>query len=537
MARNLYRFYLYIVFIAMLVFAAIGLALFLQSLLSLSGLRGSYTSVPTSGAITQAGVFFGVSWFIAALIGGLHYWLIRRDMRSDPTTGGSNAIRSFFLNVTELIAAPLAIGIGATAISQLGQGFDGASNFATAIALLALVGVLEWERRRGRAGTPTGIFFQRLGKYGIQFILLIELAVNSIYALNVLVDALFFGGATYNTLYCGGSSGCQGPNALVSVLAALWVALFWMAYGFAGRKEASSLLQRIAYYISFAIGAGFVLYGIGQAIALGILNFSGTHVAPYDVIQTYNFTASLVVGLLIAVVYTFWLRSTSSLSSMPSEAWQTALSIQEAIVAGLMALAFYSGVALVLLDLFEAPVSVNTWAGSLASLITGIGYIALDMHLYRRRKQDVAGAEIARRGFVFALLGGGVLATAIGGAFALYATISAALGSPLDNWQHLARAGAAAVVVGLIILAIYFVLANREKLLVRSSKHAAQVETAQPVPAEVQPSPGTVDTSMAHFTIEQVLDELLAGKLSREEAAARLREIAGVDTLAANKRD
>src|SRR5581483_9203020 len=246
MARNLYRFYLYVVFVAMLVFAAVGLVLFLQALLSLSGLRGTYASVPTSEAITQAAVFFGVSWFIAALIGGLHYWLMRRDMYSDPATGGSNAIRSFFLNVTELIAAPLAIGTGATAISQLGQGFDVTANFAIAIALLALVGVLEWERRRSQAGTPAGVFFQRLGKYGVQFILLIELIVNSTYALNVLVDRLFFGGATYNVLYCGDSLGCQGPNALLNVVAALWVALFWIAYGFAGRKETSSLLQRIA---------------------------------------------------------------------------------------------------------------------------------------------------------------------------------------------------------------------------------------------------------------------------------------------------
>ena len=531
MARNLYRFYLYIVFVAMLVFATVGLALFLQALLSLSGLRGSYASVPANGAITQAAVFFGVSWFIAALIGGLHYWLIRRDMRGDPVTGGSNAIRSFFLNVTELIAAPLAIGVGATAISQLGQGFDVTSGFAVAIAVLALVGVLEWERRRSPAGTPVGLFFQRLSKYGIQFILLIVLIVNSTYALNVLVDALFFGGTTYNSLYCGGSPGCQGPNALVNVIAALWVALFWVAYGFAGRKEAPSLLQRIAYYISFAIGVGFVLYGIGQAIALGILNFSGTHVAPFDVIQTYNFTASLIVGLLVVAVYTLWLRSAANLQSIPSTAWQTALSIQEAIVAILMALAFYSGVALVLLDLFEAPVSMTTWAASLASLITGAGYIALDIHLYRRRKQDVAGAEIARRGFVFALLGGGVLATAIGGAFALYATISAALGSPLDNWQHLARSGAAAVIVGLVILAIYFVLANREKLLVRSRKHAAQVESP------VAPAPQVEVTGMAHFTIEDILDELLRGKLSRDEAATRIREMVGVGTVVANKHD
>ena len=138
--RNLYRFYLYTVFVAMLIFATVGLAVFLQVLFSLTALRGLYTGVPASAAVTQAGVFFGVSWFIAALIGGLHYWLIRRDMLNDPATGGGNAIRSFFLNIAELIAAPVAIGTGASIIGQSGQNFNVTYGLAVTLAALALVG-------------------------------------------------------------------------------------------------------------------------------------------------------------------------------------------------------------------------------------------------------------------------------------------------------------------------------------------------------------------------------------------------------------
>lgn len=523
MTRNLYRFYLYSVFVAMLIFAAVGLGVFLQALFSLTGLRGQYEGVPASAVVTQAGVFFGVSWFIAALIGGLHYWLIRRDMRNDPATGGGNAIRSFFLNVTELIAAPVAVGTGASIIGQFGQNFNVTYGLAVTLAALALVGALEWERKRGSASTPVGLFFQRFSVYGIQFILLILLLVYSTQAFNVLVDALFFGGATYRAFACGdpATAGCQGPNVLVYVAAALWVALFWVAYGFAGRKEVGSLLQRIAYFISFAIGVIFALYGVGQAITLVILNVSGAHVAASDVVQTYNFTASLFVGLLIMVVYTLWLRGATSLQAMPAVAWQTALSFEEAIVAGLMALAFYAGFAAVLLNLFESPVSISTWAGPLASLITGAGYIAFDVHLYRRWKQHAPGAWEARRAFVFMLLGTGVLSTAIGGAFALYTVISNALGSPLDNWQHLARAGAAVVVVGMVILAVYFVLANRQKLLARTGKSGTQVE-----PSVASASP--LAAAVASPTIEGVLDALIAGQLSRDEAAARIREIAAV---------
>src|SRR5436309_14926901 len=108
MARNLYRIYLYIVFIAMLIFAAIGLGMLLQTLFSLTRLRGAYGTIPTTTSIVQVIVFFVVSWIIAAFFGILHYWLIRRDMQNDATARRS-AIRSFFLNITQLIVATLAI--------------------------------------------------------------------------------------------------------------------------------------------------------------------------------------------------------------------------------------------------------------------------------------------------------------------------------------------------------------------------------------------------------------------------------------------
>src|ERR1700694_216521 len=110
MARNLYRFYLYAVFIALLIFATVGLGRLLQTLLALTALRGENSTPPTRADIVQVAVFFAVSWIIAAVLAGLHYWLIRRDMQSDSSAGG-NAIRSFFLNVVEFIAVPLAVGV------------------------------------------------------------------------------------------------------------------------------------------------------------------------------------------------------------------------------------------------------------------------------------------------------------------------------------------------------------------------------------------------------------------------------------------
>ena len=148
MARNLYRIYLYSVFIAMLIFAAVGLGVLLQTLYSLTPLRGADGTIPTSAAIVQATVFFAVSWLIAAIFGILHYWLIRRDMHNDPAAG-SSAIRSFFLNIIELIDAPLAIVVSATAvIAQLGHdpAFDLTVSAAIATTAFLLLVVLELER-------------------------------------------------------------------------------------------------------------------------------------------------------------------------------------------------------------------------------------------------------------------------------------------------------------------------------------------------------------------------------------------------------
>src|SRR6516164_6385129 len=148
----------------MLIFAAVGLGMLLQMLLSFTPLRGVYGSIPTNSTIVQVTVFFAVSWLIATLFGGLHYWLIRRDMNSDPAAGRS-AIRAFFLNIAELVVAPLSVFVSSTAvIAQLGHdpAFDLTGSAAFATATLLLLVVLELERRRAQAGPGPALAFQRL---------------------------------------------------------------------------------------------------------------------------------------------------------------------------------------------------------------------------------------------------------------------------------------------------------------------------------------------------------------------------------------
>ena len=529
MARNLYRIYLYIVFIAMLIFAAVGLGKLLQTLYSLTPLRGAYGTIPTNAAIVQVTVFFAVSWLIAAIFGILHYWLIRRDMHNDPAAG-SSAIRSFFLNITELIDAPLAIVVSSTVvIAQFGHdpAFDltGSAAFATT-ALLLLV-VLEFERQRSQAGAGAAMAFQRLHLYGVQLILLIFLTFSWNNTAFQLGDAFIFNGHATGTIACGGFTGCPGPNLLSLVVSTLWIVLFWIGYGFFTRNDSASLLRSILHFASFAYGVGLILYGISRAIELGILTLFNVSLSASEILNNYNFAALITLGLLITGVYIIWLRITAR-KEFSAQGRVTTTLIGEAIITSLFAAAFWWGIALVLLNVFQMIAGITTgpreWAPALALIVTGLAYIPFDFNLHQRYKHDAAVASDPRRGFVFAMLAGGILSTAIGGAVALYSLGTNLLGSPFENWQQVARVGASAFVVGVIILAIYLWTARREHLFSGLTKRLPTEEASsnmEPAPELIVKAEIPPDEILPN--IDVVLDELLAGKITRDEAAMRIQ--------------
>ena len=194
MTRNLYRFYLYIVVVALLIFVMVIFGQVLQTLLALTPLRASYTAVPSSASITQSLVLALASWVIAGVLGGLHYWLIRRDMRNEPTASTS-AIRSFFLNIPEAIAIILAVStFGFLVISTYAAnalvGSTGSLAFAIPTLLLAII--LELERRRTPTGAGLALTFRRLNLYGVQFFLLIFLIICWLQNVRPLVGSLIY---------------------------------------------------------------------------------------------------------------------------------------------------------------------------------------------------------------------------------------------------------------------------------------------------------------------------------------------------------
>ncbi|HLZ80186.1 MAG TPA: DUF5671 domain-containing protein, partial [Ktedonobacteraceae bacterium] len=354
MLRGLYRFYLYTVFIAMLVFATIGVIQLLTVLFQ--NIFKDPFNTPNTANLVQAVVFGVVAIIIAALFGGLHYWLIRRDTRND-STAGKSGVRAFFLNAVELVILPWAVGSGSAAISAFGQQNSGgiSNNLAWTIAFLGLWVLLEWERRRVPASSGAAMVFQRLHLYGTQLILLFIFTFNWLQTVGELVDRIIFGGAGAASL-CSGNIGCQGPSAanlIAHTLSLVWVALFWVGYGWLSRDDTASVLRRVFHLISLGYGVIALLVGVYRGAILVLLAISKVPVAAQNIsgpFAEYDVISSFGLGLIVAVVYVFWLRNATV--KQPAEKVSVFLT-GLAIAAALAGVSFWYGCGFLLLNILE----------------------------------------------------------------------------------------------------------------------------------------------------------------------------------------
>jgi hypothetical protein len=145
------------------------------------------------------------------------------------------------------------------------------------------------------------------------------------------------------------------------------------------------------------------------------------------------------------------------------------------------------------------------WSTPLALLVSGVVYIPLGLVL--RWATQRTEATSPRRAVVLALLAGGVVAGAVGLALALFAYGSAAAGAPISDFERVGRSGIATLVPGVLLAGFYAWSAWSERLLVRAP---GAEPAAGPLPAT---------------TVEQLLDQVATGAISRAEAATRVREI------------
>lgn len=510
MVRGLYRFYLYSVCSALLIFVTIATALLLTILFSFTPLRGPNGTVPSLTTLVQVSVFAGVSWLISGILGGLHYWLIRRDMRNDPSSG-SSGVRAFFLNLIEaagLLVAVAVIGFGVLETRAHSEETDVAVSAASGLTTLAMVALVEWERRRSVLQRGAALVFQRLHFFGVQGILLFFVIAAFFNDLTSLIDLLFFKSSS-----CMPASDCTYYNPLGLGLVLLWFIACWLVYGLVTRTDMSRTARLVLHGASLALGVGYIIdsvFLVAQLFLQPLFHLPQYQYADY---LRYTFISPLLLGILVIGVYHILLRNMSQRGLL--EAARRHM-IEWSIAGLLLAGTFWWGLEAILFNLFEGPPTVDSllWITALAQIIAGVSYIPLDLYLRRHHVLDPEHSFGSRRGFVLALLGAGLLALALGGATALYAWVTALLGSSLANGTEIAHGGLATALVGALVAGIYFWTARSERLW-------TQHTTANQPPAP--PTPALPVTPVVPATLEEILDELLAGQISRAEAAARIR--------------
>lgn len=551
MVRTLYRIYLYTVWILLLILAVVATSIFLGTLLSTTPLGGQFEQQPTQQTLTQQAAFLVIAWLIAATLGGLHYWLIQRDMRDDPGAG-RGPVRSLYLNYFEANAMLVAAPATAAALTSLGgdQGGGEAQLLAVGVVSFGFFALLELERRRTTAAPGGAITLQRLHFYGVHLILLFVATYFWLEALGQSLSTVFINTGqlaspcTSDAIFNGSCYPGYPPPAphlewlwVGAIVASLPIAL----YAYAMRADTRSNLRQFLHFVCYGYGIVWVLVAIDRLAQLLILAARGRNITAVSVITQYDFVSPAIFGLVVVALYVLWLGRDALLG--PMGAHTLGLTVL-ALTAGILAVPFWIGCGTLLYDVLErytsggVTITTDEWASSAALLITGLGYVPLAVRLRQRSRADARATP--RRGLVLALLAGGTLTAAVGLAVTLFAIVTASVGAPLDHWQDTVRSGGAALVIGLVLAGIYAQRALAEGIFRRQGAGASESEAAQTQPAMRIPNgtaaapsappapPAAVTPSAAparDVPVEGVLDDLLAGKLTRDEAAAHIREL------------
>jgi hypothetical protein len=157
------------------------------------------------------------------------------------------------------------------------------------------------------------------------------------------------------------------------------------------------------------------------------------------------------------------------------------------------------------------------WAAAIALAVAGLAYIPLAVHLRLSTAQTENSTP--RRGFILAMLAGGIITGAVGLTITLYTLGTNLLGAPLSDWQQTAQGGLAALVVGLILVVSYGWTALQERSISSLFKRLREA-TATPVQAHETEMAGDADVTAA---IEQVLKEYEAHGIDLHEATERIK--------------
>lgn len=521
MSRTLYRIYLYLMCVVMLGFAATSLGTLLNTVFLETPLRGIYESPPDSRSVVQSSVLALTALVVTLGIGGLHYWLIRRDLATDPSAGGEG-VRALALNLVQAVAALVAFFAGLALLPNIGQTYYGGSAFELAMLLTAALvfALAQWERARTPTATQPARVFEGLHLYGVQTIVLIAAIGAITNAVETSIHVVLVNAHAVPNPCAGfppqppGAPGCEFATGLFGIwLALLWTAGAWLFYGWLARAERRSIFRQLAHFLGFLVGLGSVVYGVERA-AEWLLR-AGFHVSgglAIEYVQGHEFVAAVVFGALVLLLYARRLTLDSGATRLGAQGTQLTMLTLAALGLGIP---FYLGIVQLGHGLMEAVfngdrLAGDGWAVALALLIAGLGHPLL---AYLLREQSAGEAPIGpRRAYVFGGLAAGGLTAAISLAIALYLFITALIGSPVGaDWAVSARYAVVALLAGGFIAGVH---------LWRLLQQRAVLFPVHPVP-----TPASGVSPVASGSIEAVLDDLLAGRITREQAVERLRAL------------
>jgi Domain of unknown function (DUF5671) len=505
MARTLYRVYLYVVSLVLLGFAAFSVGSLLNTLFLLTPIRGMYETAPSGQDVVRSIVLAIVALVISLALGGLHYWLIRRDIAQD-AGAATGTVRSLFLNLAQTVAALVALSAGNSSLGQLGGQFYAgvAINLAIWLTALAVFVLAQTERARANPARGAPVVLQRLHLYGVQAVILVSALFTWTHTLHETVRLIFGYGAS--------------PQLVGGWLSIAWTAVAWGVYTWLARGDTLSVLRQVAHFFGFMVGLVATIYGTEQAAELlfrGLLHAT-TNVLG-DLTTTFDFFPWLLFGLAVMLGYGLWLAMEASETPLGRLGTDLTVLTLSAIALGI---AFYIGVARLLTGAVEAvvpngsPLGAAGWAAAAGLAIAGLAHPLLAYRLWQRTTVDAPIGP--RRGYVLAGLAAGGLAATIAAARVLYLAITALLGTPSgSDWTSQARNTLVIMVVGGFVAGIHLwrLLAER-KLIPHPS--AGRSETG---------APSAPTAPAADAAIEGVLDALLAGRITREQAAAQLKAL------------
>ncbi len=564
MARSLYKLYLYVVFIALLLIVTGSVSTLLGVLLRATPLRGQNGLAPTTTDVVQSVTLASLALLVAGGLAALHYWLIRRDQRDDHNAANSG-VRAFFLNAAEGLATLTAVLTASFTLVflQPSQGIytDLSTPLATAISAALLALGLELERRRLPATTGAGGVFQRLHIYGVQLILLFAVDGFLQNALgttehNILQSTL------YNPcgLFSSGAFLCGNTDLPGPWLAALIPIFAFGVYALLSWRDKRSVIRQVFHVLGLSYGIIVFLIGAERAIEFALSGPFGLPTDAVTFVQSFDFPPIMIFAALAILAYALLLRDDTRAAL---DGQQTLGVIVQAVVTVLLSVPFWYGLyelARLLIESIAQGSLLPTnsgWPNAIALLVLGVSYIPVALNLSRR--SVTTGIHGPRRGFVLALLASGALVVAGSVITLLYALGTALLGAPFDGWQSVARLALSSLLVGLAQTGVYAWIAIREGVFVRNASHAAPLPSAapayspasaypsapwptspeaapmqppmlpQPLPADAPPSIASANgaTLATPGAVESILDELLTSRLTREQAAARIRTLAG----------